>query len=102
MGFNLLPHVVVGVPEDELHRACAVLGVEVVRRPAQVLLAGLEPGPVMVAEDVVQLRLRLAALHVVEVVETLIPLGVVHRNHRLHENIGDFRFPPVRMEQYDL
>ena len=76
MGFNLLPHVVVGVPEDELHRACAVLGVEVVRRPAQVLLAGLEPGPVMVAEDVVQLRLRLAALHVVEVVETLIPLGV--------------------------
>ena len=30
----------------------------------------------MVAEDVVQLRLRLAALHVVEVVETLIPLGV--------------------------
>ena len=76
VGFNLLPHVVVGVLEDELHRARAVLGVEVVRRRAQVLLAGLEPGPVMVAEDVVQLRPGLAALHVVEVVEALIPLGV--------------------------
>ena len=91
MGLDLLPHVVVGVLHLHLDGGGAVLAVEVGGDEVHPLLPLLETGPVVVPDDEAQPGLGLVALHVAQVVEALIALGVgggLRRRQHVHELQG--------------
>ena len=76
MGLDLLPHIVIGILQLQLHRAGAVFGVEVVGNAGQAGLAVLKLGPVVVPDDIGEGGGCLVAGHLAQVVEALVALGV--------------------------
>ena len=88
MGLDLGLHVVVGVLHLHLDGGGAVLLVEVGGDEVDALLPGLEAVPVVVPDDEAQPGLGLVALHVAQVEEALVALGVgggLRRRQHVHE-----------------
>ena len=85
VGENFFLHIIVAVAHRQLKAARAPDGVEIIRRPAQKVLARLELLPVVVAHDQLHARKALIALHRADVVKALIALRVGGRLRRWQE-----------------